>query len=67
MNEQQTKNLYAKIKHCNEFINHSNDSNHSKEQLQQSETEMNEVQFDKNNNEDLFKHVKNVLRDQGHI
>ncbi|GAB5816918.1 hypothetical protein JMUB7530_28070 [Staphylococcus aureus] len=27
MNDKTSNDLYGKIKHCNEFINHSNDSN----------------------------------------
>ena len=46
MNDKTSNDLYGKIKHCNEFINHSNDSNH---------------------NDDLFKHVKDILRKQGQI
>lgn len=66
MNEQHTKNLYANIKHCNEFINHSNDSNQPKELNQQNNAEIDE-KLVYNKDDDLFKHVKNVLRDQGHI
>ncbi|API79207.1 hypothetical protein [Staphylococcus argenteus] len=68
MNDNTSNDLYGKIKHCNEFINDSNHSN----QIDDHETENTSSEHIKNTSEinqddDLFKHVKNILRKQGQI
>jgi len=60
----------GKIKHCNEFINHSNDSNlSSSHDVDESSTKQKHIKNKTtiNHNDDLFKHVKDILRKQGQI
>ncbi|SGS82122.1 orotidine 5'-phosphate decarboxylase [Staphylococcus aureus] len=60
MNDKTSNDLYGKIKHCNEFINHSNDSNlSSSHDVDESSTKQKHIKNKTtiNHNDDLFKHV----------
>ena len=68
MNDKTSNDLYGKIKHCNEFINHSNDSNlSSSHDVDESSTKQKHIKNKTtiDHNDDLFKHVKDILRKQG--